>query len=678
MVANLPYSVATPVLLRTIDELPSVAALDGDGPARDRRPAAGGARQPHLRLAERARPARLRGEAAAHGRPGRVHAPAAGRLGDARLRRTGPGADPAPASWSAPPSPTGASRWRARSSTRGRARSTPPARPWSGSACPRTPAPRRSAPEQFAALCGGARAASRELRAPDPRCDPRPRQAQPLPLPRAAPRGRAARALLAVRAAGARRPDRGRPRPERRRGHLPGRRGPEPGRRRARGAARAGLGPRRRCGSRSRSGSRSPPGSAAAAPTPRRSCGWPAGEVDGPRRELAGRARRRRALAARSRPSRWSGAPASGSSALPDPAAARGRPAPRRRRARRTAEVFAEADRLGLGRGAAELEELGRAAARRGRRRRLAARLRRRCSSTTSSRRRSRCAREIAEALDGPARGGRRASPWSPAPARPPSACSPTSAAGRRRAARRDPLATTRSSRRRQRAVRLRDAEERAQATAWSADRDRGRRGRRRYYLPAALAPDIDLETAARGRLATRSAPGPTCSSALFAFLETGAFVGLVVPGRDGDAARRRRRRPGRHRRLSADRDRLVLRLGGRHDELLHRPPARARLRAPPRPEGADHPRALRAGRGLLRPPRRQDDPHRPLHRPRPRAGAVHRRQLGDALPRLRPVQHPRHRALGHRPHPDRLLLLAQHRHRRQVRRQRGLRARRR
>ena len=42
-----------------------------------------------------------------------------------------------------------------------------------------------------------------------------------------------------------------------------------------------------------------------------------------------------------------------------------------------TAEVFAEADRLGLGRGAEELEALARAAADRGRRRRLAARLRR-------------------------------------------------------------------------------------------------------------------------------------------------------------------------------------------------------------------------------------------------------------------------------------------------------------
>ena len=53
---------------------------------------------------------------------------------------------------------------------------------------------------------------------------------------------------------------------------------------------------------------------------------------------------------------------------------------------------------------------------------------------------------------------------------------------------------------------------------------------------------------------------------------------------------------------------------------------------------------------------------------PRPRLRPVHRRQLGDALPRLRPLQHPRHRALGLAPHPGRLLLLAQHRDRRPLR----------
>ena len=89
--------------------------------------------------------------------------------------------------------------------------------------------------------------------------------------------------------------------------------------------------------------------------------------------------------------------------------------------------------------------------------------------------------------------------------------------------------------------------------------------------------------------------------------------------------------------------------LARRHDQLLPRPPARPRVRARARPRFGISRRALRAGRGLLRPPRRQDDLHRPLHQPGARLRAVHRRQLGDALPRLRPLQHPRHRALGQR-----------------------------
>ena len=40
VVANLPYAIATPLILRTIAELPGRRPLDGDGPARDRRPAA--------------------------------------------------------------------------------------------------------------------------------------------------------------------------------------------------------------------------------------------------------------------------------------------------------------------------------------------------------------------------------------------------------------------------------------------------------------------------------------------------------------------------------------------------------------------------------------------------------------------------------------------------------------
>ena len=315
-------------------------SLDGDGPARDRRPAAGRARHPHLRRAERARPARLRGAAAAHGRPGRVHAAAAGRLGAARPAPDRPGAVAAESrGWSATPSPTGASRWRARSSTRGRARASRPARRSSGSACRRTPGPRasrrRSSPRS--------RRRSRVMR----RDPARAGEAQPLPLPRAAARRRPARALLAVRAARARRPDRGRRDGRRaRRGRLPRGRGPEPGGGRARGAARARLGARRRCGSRSRSGSRSRPGSAAAAPTPRRSCGSPAArstELDassppGSAPTCPRSSTRRFALVAgageRVEP-------------LPDPGRVRRRAARPTTDGLRTAEVYAEADRLG-------------------------------------------------------------------------------------------------------------------------------------------------------------------------------------------------------------------------------------------------------------------------------------------------------------------------------------------
>ncbi len=64
--------------------------LDGDGAARDRRPAARRARQPHLRLRQRAGAARLRGRAAAQGRPGGVPAAAPGRLGDPAAAPHGP------------------------------------------------------------------------------------------------------------------------------------------------------------------------------------------------------------------------------------------------------------------------------------------------------------------------------------------------------------------------------------------------------------------------------------------------------------------------------------------------------------------------------------------------------------------------------------------------------------
>ena len=143
------------------------------------------------------------------------------------------------------------------------------------------------------------------------------------------------------------------------------------------------------------------------------------------------------------------------------------------------------------------------------------------------------------------------------------------------------------------------------------------------------------------------------------AFLETGAFVGLIAPGETVVIAGGVDGRAGRDPAAPADRARLGLRGAGRHDELLHRPPPRPPLPRAPRPAGEDHPRAARAGGGLLRPPRRQDDPDRPFHRAGPGARAVHRRLVGAALPALHPVQHRRHRPLGHHVLRPRLRLLA-------------------
>ena len=123
----------------------------------------------------------------------------------------------------------------------------------------------------------------------------------------------------------------------------------------------------------------------------------------------------------------------------------------------------------------------------------------------------------------------------------------------------------------------------------------------------------------------------------VLAFLETGAFVGLVAPGETavilGGAV------------AGQGETSIVLTiaivwfcgLARRHDELLvgRRLGRELVLRHGPRLRITA--RALRAGRGVLRQPRRQDDPDRPLHRPGAGAGAVHRRQLGDALPRVPP-----------------------------------------
>ncbi len=129
VVANLPYAVATPLILRTIEQLPSLErwTVMVQREIADRLRAAPGGKtygSPSV-LAQLACEVR----AAAQGRPCRLQAAAAGRVGDPRpcvapgpppIRRRGP--------WCAPPSPTAARRWRARSSTCSRARWRRPGR----------------------------------------------------------------------------------------------------------------------------------------------------------------------------------------------------------------------------------------------------------------------------------------------------------------------------------------------------------------------------------------------------------------------------------------------------------------------------------------------------------------------------------------------------------------------
>ena len=85
-----------------------------------------------------------------------------------------------------------------------------------------------------------------------------------------------------------------------------------------------------------------------------------------------------------------------------------------------------------------------------------------------------------------------------------------------------------------------------------------------------------------------------------------------------------------------------------RRPHLLHaRAPARPRLAAAPRRAAEDHRGAARPGRGLLRAPRRRDDPHRPLHRLRAPARAVHRRRVADAAAALPALRRARRRRCG-------------------------------
>ena len=155
MVANLPYSVATPVLLRTIEELPTlgrwtvmVQRRSPTGSARRRGSRIYGAPSVLAQLACEVEILRTVDPAVFMPRP-RVESAILG------LRRTGPAADQATRSWSAPPSPTAASRWPARSSIaglRGVAAARAPARRWPSSGLPEDARAEALSPTEFAAL----------------------------------------------------------------------------------------------------------------------------------------------------------------------------------------------------------------------------------------------------------------------------------------------------------------------------------------------------------------------------------------------------------------------------------------------------------------------------------------------------------------------------------------------
>ena len=172
------------------------------------------------------------------------------------------------------------------------------------------------------------------------------------------------------------------------------------------------------------------------------------------------------------------------------------------------------------------------------------------------------------------------------------------------------------------------------------------------------LAPDISLQSTLND-VAKKVGKWTYLLVGISAFIETAAFVGLVLPGRDRRDPRRGCRGAGRDVGHSHHRDRLGLRGRRRLGQLPARQAARTRLRHASRAEGADHARALRPGRGLLLSPRGEDDPGRALHRAGAGARPVRGRELGDALHRVPAVQRPRHGAVGGRVRAARVLRLA-------------------
>ena len=264
LVANLPYNVATPIVVESLDGLPTRRALVRDGAAGGRRPLLRRAQHEGVRRRLRARPARRpsgrastrsRATVSAHRpnvdsalvafrrrdrRPARLRAAQAARRGSVR-----PPAEDAPEL---------ARARRARVPRAGRRRRSTP------SACPPATRAEALAPGEFVALAHALAV----------RRDPGPGEAQPRARRRAGGAPTAARGDDRAPAPRPRRPDRARAGRRLSRRRLP-RRHARP---RTRSSALAARGGRRAAlGARSPSGSRSPPGSAAAARTrPPRCC----------------------------------------------------------------------------------------------------------------------------------------------------------------------------------------------------------------------------------------------------------------------------------------------------------------------------------------------------------------------------------------------------------------------
>ena len=169
-----------------------------------------------------------------------------------------------------------------------------------------------------------------------------------------------------------------------------------------------------------------------------------------------------------------------------------------------------------------------------------------------------------------------------------------------------------------------------------------------------------NLEQAADRRRRAARASGPTCSSARWPSCETGAFIGLIAPGETAMLLGGLVAGQGQIDVLTMIAVVWACAVAGDLTSFYPRPPPRPRLHGQARPEGADHRGAPAAGRGLLRPPRRQGDPHRALRRPRARRGAVPGRLVRHAAAALHALRRHRRRAVGLDLRRARLRLLAE------------------